>query len=193
MQYQRAEAPARPPVLLGCLGILAALLVLAIAAGSCVVFLESGADAGDLVLDPAELYAPGSVTYLGEDNVFIVRLPDGVFHALNNLDQPNRATPGARCRVRSVSIGDPTIAARYDAVRESLSPAADGATVIFTEDCNGAIYDLTGILLGAEGFNLDHHPVSIRDDGRLVVDLSERICTTRTATQLAATVDCPNP
>ncbi|MGK2964879.1 MAG: hypothetical protein ACSLFM_04660 [Tepidiformaceae bacterium] len=192
MQYQRAETPARPPVLLGCLGLLAGLAVLGIAVVSCVSFLESGADAGDLVLDPAELYARGSVTYLGEDNVFIVRLRDGTFHALNNLDQPNRATPGARCRVRSVSIGDPTIAARYDAVRESLSPAADGATVIFTEDCNDAIYDLTGVLLGAEGFNLDHHPTSIREDGRLVVDLSERICTARTATQLTQSVDCPD-
>ena len=55
-----------------------------------------------------------------------------------------------------------------------------------------AIYDLTGVLLGAEGFNLDQHPVSVRpSDGRLVVDLSERRCTTRTSDQLASPVSCP--
>lgn len=192
MQYQRAEAPARPPVLLGCLGLIAIIVVLGLAVGSCIVFLESGADTGELVLDPAEFYEPGSVTFLGNDNVYVVRLRDGTFYALDNLDQPNRATPGARCRVRSTSIADPAVAARYTAVRNTLSPAAHGATVIFVEDCNGAIYDLTGILLGAEGFNLDQHPVSVRPfDGRLVIDLSERRCTTRTSGQLAAPVSCP--
>lgn len=191
IHYQRAEAPNRPSALLGCFTILTLVVALGLAAGACVIFLDSGADTGTLVLEQAESYERGSLRYYGESNVYLVRLPDGVFYALSNLDQANRAAEGSRCRVQSTAVTSPSIADRYAEVAGAVSPAAAGANAVFTESCNGAIYDATGIVLTGLGYNLDRHPVSVRDDGRLAIELAERECTRRTEQAVAEPVVCP--
>jgi len=176
---------------LGCLTIITLIAALGLAAGSCVIFLESGADSGTLVLEQAESYERGSLRYFGDRNFYLLRLPDGEFFALSNLDQPNRANPDRRCRVQPTATDDPAIASRYPGVAPFLSPASRGADQVFYESCNGALYDATGVVLAAEGFNLDRFPVRILDDGRVAVDLADPTCSRRTADALALPVDCP--
>jgi hypothetical protein len=152
----------RPPVLLGCVTALAALVFL-FGIGSClVVYWESGADTGKVRLELAEAYGPGTVQFVGTHNLYIARLPGGAFLALADLD-------------------------RY---RGRLSTEARGSTLIFREDCNGALYDFTGIRLDADGPNLDRYPTSIDTDGYLVVDTSRRTCTVRSGPAEAVQRPC---
>lgn len=189
--YHRAPAPGRPSALLGCLTVLVLVAALALGAVSCVAFLDSGADAGELILEQAESYRPGALRYFGESNVFLVRLADGAFVALSDLDQANRAAEGARCRVASASVADAAVAEHYRSVVGSESPAARGAGIVLWESCNNALYDVIGTRLVGPGYNLDRHPVSVLEDGRVAIDLAERECSQRTEEQFRVPVDCP--
>ena len=169
----------RPPVLLGCLAAVAFVVAVFGFFAFLIVFLESGADTGKVRLEGAETYAPGSVGFIGEENLFLVRLADGAYVALADLDAPNRARAERRCRVAPLQPGDarlPGILERYGAV---MSDDAAGSTLVFREECGGAMYDVTGLRLDAEGRNLDRYPVSIDSAGRVVVDTAKRQCSQR--------------
>jgi hypothetical protein len=66
-----------------------------------------------------------------------------------------------------------------------LTGQAEGATLLFREDCNGAIYNVLGERLDAEGPNLDRYELTVNERGRVVVDVSRRICS-------AGPVDAPD-
>ncbi len=191
MPDERPAAVAPRPVAFGCtmaafaVGILVLFVILAAA------FLESGADTGETVLEVPEAYARGSFELNPRRGFYFVRLIDGEFLALNSLDAANRAAEGQRCRVAPLPSGDPALPDLLKRYAARLNPQAAGTTVLFREDCNGAVYDVTGLRLDAEGPNLDRHPVTVRADGRLSVDVSKRLCTRREGSELFAPLECP--
>ena len=69
----------RPPVLLGCAAALFLALLLGGFALVSLIFLDSGADSGVLRLNVPAAYAAGSVEFLGEHNVYLVKVRDGSF------------------------------------------------------------------------------------------------------------------
>ena len=190
MNIETPEA-VRPPVALGC--FIAAAVVVAIVGFLvfAVIFLESGADTGTVRLDVPEAYAEGSVEFVGAKNFFLVRLRDGSFLALSDLDAANRANQAQRCRVQLTPVTAASLGVTAEQLRSQMSPAASGANAVLAESCNGAIYDIAGTLLGAEGPNLDRHPVRVGDDGHLVVETRTRECSVRSRASIHADVDCP--
>ena len=154
------------------------------------VYLDSGANTGEMVLNDARAYADGSYEYVGERNYFVVRLPDSSFVALSDLDAANRATPDRRCRVQAVPPEDPGNAALIEAYGRRITPQAGGWNLVFRETCNGAVYDAAGIRLDRDGRNLDRFPASVDPEGRLVVDVSERECTERNGTNTFRSAAC---
>lgn len=189
MEHDDLPSP-RPPVFLGCFTALAVLVFL-FGIGSClVVYWESGADTGDIRLELAEAYAPGTVQYVGQRNLYVARLLDGSFLALADLDAANRANPARRCRVHPVPPGDPALPGLVDRYKERMSGAAPGSTLLFREDCNGALYDFTGVRLDADGPNLDRYPTSIDPSGYLIVNVSERQCSSREGPRTAVPREC---
>ena len=188
--YERSEAPGRPPVLLGCTAVVATLIFL-VGVGACaILFLESGADSGTFQLETAEGYAPGSVEFLGERNLFVVRTLDGAYFVLLDLDAANRVNQGTRCRVQPIPRSDPELVAIQSRYQSQFSPEAAGLAIVFRESCNGAVYDATGVRLDAEDArNLDRYRVEVATNGRLEVQAARR-CTRRTATDLFVEVRC---
>ncbi|MBE0609562.1 MAG: hypothetical protein IH609_09290 [Dehalococcoidia bacterium] len=181
---------ARPPVLLGCVSALAFVVAVFGFFAFLIVFLESGADTGKVRLEDAEAYVPGSVEFIGEENLFLVRLADGEYLALADLDAANRARPERRCRVAPMQLTDarlPGILERYGAV---MSDDATGSTLVFREECDGALYDVTGLRLDIDGRNLDRYPVSIDSAGRVVVDTAKRQCSQREQLNAFAPTGC---
>jgi hypothetical protein len=170
-----AAPSVKPPVALGCTLAAAAFVVAIVIALTFVVFLESGSDHGALTLDPAASYEPGTVTRVAEEGLYIVRLEDEFF-ALDDLDAANRASEGARCRVAPLAPSDPALPAILDEFGDVISPAAGGSTLVFREDCNGALYDATGARLDAAGPALTRYRTTIDQAGRLVVDTTRPLC-----------------
>ena len=186
------EMPSTRPVVLGCVGAAAALLLLVALAIFFVVFLESGADDGQLELQHEAAYDEGSVSFVGERNIYLVRLDGDDFYALHDLDAANRSNAQRRCRVTPIPTNDPGLPALLDQHRAAMSPQARGSTLLFRESCNNAVYDVTGLRLDDPSApNLDRYPVAIRSNGRVVIDLTERICTRRTPTGPFTPVPCP--
>lgn len=184
-------APAiRPPVALGCFGMLAAVVVIVGAVIFGVMYLESGTNTR-VILGDAASYAPSSVTFEPDYNLYIVRMGDGSFFPLSDLDAANRANPGRRCRVSLIPTDDPALPGILELHRSDFSPRAANSTAVFRETCNGALYDATGVRLNGEGLNLDRHDYTIDDDGRLAVKNAVRECTQRDGTNYYAPVDCP--
>jgi len=190
MAENRPISIAPRPVAFGCTmaafaaGIVVLFFILAAA------FLGSGADTGETVLELPEAYARGSFERNLQRGFYFVRLIDGEFLALNSLDAANRAASGQRCRVSPLPADDPTLPGLLKRYAARLNPQAAGTTVLFREDCNGAVYDVTGLRLDGEGPNLDRHPVTVRADGRLSVDVSERLCSQREGSELFAPAEC---
>jgi hypothetical protein len=177
-------------VALGCTAVLALLVIAAAGLVFAGRFFESGADTGETLLGDREAYAKGSVEYIKERNFYLVRLGDGAYLALADIDAANRANTQRRCRVAPIDAADPALPAliaRYGAV---MSPPASGSTLLLREDCNGVLYDVAGARLDREGPNLDRFPVRIGEDRRLRVDLSKRICTARAGADPFATTSC---
>jgi hypothetical protein len=192
MQPDGVPSP-RPPVFLGCFTAVAALLLLVGIVSFFIIYWESGANTGEYRLDHAEAYPRGSVQFFGPRNFFIARLADGSFLALDDLDAANRAALGRRCRVQAVPANDPTLPALLERYEERLSPAARRSRFLFREDCNGALYDFTGVRLDADGPNLDRYTTSIDATGHLVVNVSERFCSSRNGANFVEEQECrPN-
>jgi hypothetical protein len=191
VSYHRGDTPGRPPVLLGC-GALLGILVLLVSGGVCAaVFLESGADSGMIQLQDAGAYAPGSVEFVSEFNLFIVRDLDGNYHALDDLDAANRASQSRRCRVQAIPAAHPDFARLRVDYNAALSPPGRRLSFLFREDCNGALYDGAGVRLNASGErNLDRFAVSEASNGRLEVSTGERICTQTQGPEFFAPLDC---
>lgn len=184
---------ARPPVFLGCFTALAFLVLVFGLGAFLIVFLESGADTGRVRLEEADAYAPGTVDFVGEENLYLVRLPGGDFLALSDLDAANRARPERRCRVAPMAMTDARLPGLLERYAGRMSAAAAGTTLIFREECGGATYDVTGLRLDAEGRNLDRYPVSIDATGHVVVDTSKRECSERRETSQYVGVKCSGP
>ncbi len=171
---------------------MAAAVVLAVfVAGFTLVFLDSGADSGQLVLDEADAYGRGTVEFVSQRNFYLVRLADGSFLALSDLDAANRASPQRRCRASPMAAGDARLPGLLQRFGSRLSDQAGGSTLLLREDCNGAIYDVAGARLDGEGPNLDRYPVEIRADGKLSVEAGKRRCTERVGAEAFAPVSCP--
>lgn len=190
MNRDSAPEGVRPPVALGCVFAAAVVVALFGMVAFVVVFLESGADTGELRLDVAEAYAPGEVTFISTENVFLVRLADGSFRALSDLDAANRANQGNRCRVNLTSISDGTLGAPANTLAAQLSLEAAGSDSVFREACLGSVYDIAGAKLLGEGSNLDRHPVEVDSTGRVNIDTSKRECSVRTSRATFAPVSC---
>jgi hypothetical protein len=170
----------RPPVALGCFFALAVVVLVAGMVAFGIVFLESGANTGQVGLEAADAYAPGTVEFISEENVFLVRLANGDFLSLADLDAANRANQGRNCRVGLVPMGEPSLGISVEVLRTRMSIEAAGATSVFYEPCLGSIYDVAGARLNGPGANLERHPVAVNAAGRVVIDLSERECSRRT-------------
>lgn len=191
MSIEPGPQAVRPPVALGCFAAIAAVVVLGAIVVFLAIFLESGADDGKVQLEVPEAYAEGSVEFVGEKNFFLVRLQDGSFLAVSDLDAANRANQARRCRVQLTALREASVASNADQLRARMTPGAAGAEAVLVESCNGRTYDIAGAILDGEGPNLDRFPVSIDGAGRLRVDASTRECSHRTATAPFATIDCP--
>lgn len=189
--YPQDQAAPRP-VFMGCALALVSVVAAVALIGGCIVFAESGANDGTVTLRDARSYAPGSIEYSGEGNFFIVRTLDGAFVILSDLDAANRANQAQRCRVSRVGADDPAIAGLLNQYRSRISPEAGGATSLFRETCNNAVYDFLGIRLDQDGPNLDRLSSAVNDRRLLVVDTRGRTCTERTAESMSREVDCPD-
>lgn len=176
-------------MLLGCAAAAVAVLVLVAGAIALIVFLESGADDGDVALEAVGAYPPGSFQRFAEHGFYVVSFR-GEILALSDLDAANRAAEGRRCRVAPLAASDPNLREALDRYGASISPLAAGTTLVFHEECNGALYDAAGVRLDAEGRNLDRFRVSVDDADRLVVHTAERTCSERTANSTAAPSRC---
>ena len=179
----------KPPVALGCFFGVSVVVVLFGILAFAIVFLESGADTGALKLSVVEAYAPGSIEFVGDHNLFLARLPDGSFVAMADMDAQNRQSSGARCRVGLAAIDDPSLWLSPEVMRSLQSPRASGSTQVLRETCYGAIYDITGVILARDGRNLDQYAVDT-SSGVVVVDRSKRSCTHRTQAALFVSQSC---
>ncbi|MCK9517740.1 MAG: hypothetical protein M0R74_01755 [Dehalococcoidia bacterium] len=190
MDDSQAAPAVRPPVALGCFGMAAAVVAIVGVVIFGIQYLESGTSTR-VALGPAASYAPSSITFEAEHNLYIVRMGDGTFFALSDLDAANRAKPGRRCRVSLIPTDDPALPGILELHRNDFSPRAAGSTAVFRETCNGALYDATGVRLNGEGLNLDRHEYSVDDSGRLEVKTAVRHCTRHEGADYFAPVDCP--
>ena len=188
---ERPAPAVRPPVALGCTLAVATLVIAAIVLTLFIVFLESGASDGKVVLEDAHAYANGSVEYVSKSNFFLVRLQDGTFLALSDLDARNRASAQRRCRVAPLNIADPALPGLLARYAPRMSPNAAGSTLLFREDCNLAVYDFTGTRLDSDGPNLDRLAVTLTGGGKLAVDVTKRICTRHEGRETAVPARCP--
>jgi hypothetical protein len=188
---ERPAPAVRPPVALGCTFAVAAVVFVVLVATLLIVFLESGANEGNVALEDARAYANGSVEYVSKSNFYLVRLQDGTFLALSDLDAPNRASAQRRCRVAPLNSADPALPGLVAKYATRMSPDAAGSSLLFREDCNLAIYDFTGTRLDADGPNLDRLAITLTDAGKLAVNVTKRTCTRREGTESAVPAKCP--
>jgi hypothetical protein len=169
----------------------AAAAFVVVVALSLVIFLESGSNAGRVTLNVLEAYPPGTVTRFPEEGFYVVRLPDGAVLALSDLDRANRVATGRRCKVAPIAAADPAYRPTLDRYVASFSREATGATLIFREECHGAIYDAAGMRLDSTGPNLDRLGTMLDEAGRLVVLTARRECSLRDDEVGRRVVDCP--
>ncbi len=180
----------RPPVALGCVGAAAFVGVVIVLAAAAIGFFESGANSGELVLAPADSYANGAVEFVAERNIYVARLADSSFVALSDLDAANRASAQRRCRVTRIPLADPQLPGLLTTYAGRMSAKAAGTTFLFREDCNSALYDVTGVRLDSDAPNLERHPLNIDSAGLLTVDVSKGICTKRNGANPLAPAKC---
>ena len=188
----RPAPPARP-VALGCTLAVAAVALVILVAVLGVIYIESGADTGEAVLDPVGAYAPGTVSFVPAEHLFVVRTPAGDLLVVGDLDRGQREARQLQCRVAPLLPGDPSLARLLDEHGDSLSADAAGTQFLFREGCSGAVYDLAGVRLDADGPNLDRYAVSVDDAGRVVVDLQDRTCTRREGVRSLVEEPCNGP
>ena len=188
------EAPRLPhtsdPRPIGCLAIVAAVVFVGFFVGFLILFLGSGAETGEVALRPAASYAPGSYDYNGERNFYLIRLGNGTFLALADLDAANRAAEGRRCRVAPIPGNAPDLPGIIDMYAARIDGPAEGSTLVFREDCNGALYNVLGERLDAEERNLDRYDVSVNGSGNVVVDVSLRRCSVGPFDMADSEIEC---
>ncbi|MFN0096852.1 MAG: hypothetical protein ACKVVT_19000 [Dehalococcoidia bacterium] len=182
MTHEIHTPSVRPPVALGCAAMVAVVALLAGAVVFAVTFLESGSDSSRAVLDPVDAYPPDSFAFEPEHHIYLVRIGPARFFALHDLDASNRAAQGRRCRVVTADRAQPAFRGVAERFSGRQSPGAAQFELFFYEECNGAVYDATGIRLDRDGRNLDRYPVEIDDAGRVVVDFGKRQCSRREGT-----------
>jgi hypothetical protein len=182
-------APGRP-VFLGCVAMIGLAVFIVAGAIFFVTFLESGSATGRIVLEDARAYPAGSVVRNAENGFYLVRLADGSFLALADLDAANRAASGNRCKVAPLAQDDPDLPAAVNSYGSRRTPAAIALALIFREDCNGALYDASGARLDADGRSLDRYDVSTNAAGRVVVDTARRSCSARAAGAAPQAISC---
>lgn len=174
---------------LGCAGALLGLAAVAVFGFFFVGFLESGADAGVIALDPAASYGAGTLTYEPKHNLYVVRQLDGSFVALSDLDAANRAAP-TRCRVAQVGLADPVLPRLLGQYASRMNATARGSSVLLQEACHRATYDITGLRLDADGPNLDRFETGVDGQGRLTVNVTRRTCSVRSGADEFAAAPC---
>lgn len=185
----RGEPPTGKPSATGCVLALAAVAASVAAAALFLVFLESGADSGQVVLLDQRAYAQGTVTYVPDQGFFLVRLAGG-FVALADLDAANGAAAGRRCRVHTIEGGTTVADDLLARFASRASSPARGAVLLLGEDCNGAVYDVAGVRLDRDGPNLDRFAVTVNERGRVVVSPQERSCTARAGSDVSVPRRC---
>jgi hypothetical protein len=190
MTIERPQAAIRPPVMLGCTAVVAGVALIVVVVVFAIAFLDSGADSGEVTLQDARAYPPGSFEYIGQHNFYIVRLPDNTLVALSDLDAANRASTQRRCRVAEIGLSDPQLPALLQRLGARMSPQARGSTLLLSEDCNHAVYDQAGLRLDADGPNLDRYATKLDSQGRVVVSLTKRTCSERSEETLFAPATC---
>ncbi|MGD9933999.1 MAG: hypothetical protein AB7T37_09795 [Dehalococcoidia bacterium] len=181
---------ARPPILLGCSVALTLLLGAIVFASACVVFLESGADSGKVVLEAEGAYPPGSITRVVSSGFYIVNLRGEGLFALSDIDAPNRASASRRCRVEAINPADPAYTEARTQYADRFASSALTAAIVLRENCNGAIFDATGARIDQPGQNLDRLEVTVDDLGRIVVNTARRTCSEGVLANRVE-VDCP--
>ena len=190
MKLDPGTESVRPPVALGCfLGVAVIAAIVGLVAFG-IVFLESGANNGEVALEVAAAYAPGSAQFISSENVFLVRQVDGDFVALLDLDAANRANQAQRCRVNLTPISASGLGVPAEQLTSQMSSGAAGSNSVLFESCLGSIYDIAGVRLNGVGPNLDRYTVRIDDSGRVVIDTTKRLCSRRTETAKSASVSC---
>lgn len=190
MAQREGPELAKPPVALGCFFAVSVVVAIFGLAAFAIVFLESGADTGKIELDAADSYRAGTAEFVSEHNIYLVRLPDGSFVALADMDAANRASTGSRCRVGVAPLAEADSPLSTEQLRSRMSAEAAGSSVVLRETCFGAVYDIAGVRLTGDGRNLDRFDVGIDSGGRVVADRSERSCSVREGATWASPVDC---
>ena len=190
MDDSQSIPTSRPPVLLGCFASLTLLFLLVVGAGACITFLESGANSGKVVLEPAGAYPPGTITRVVQSGFYLVNLRGEGLFALSDIDAVNRASDSRRCRVETIDPADPAYADARTRYVDRFTASALTAAIVLRENCNGAIFDGTGARLDQDGPNLDRLEVSVDDTGRVVVNTARRTCS-EGALGNRVSVDCP--
>ena len=180
---------ARPPVALGCAAAIAVVVAIIAIVAFGVTYLESGADSQEVTLGLRDSYALGTVTPIPTERLFVVRLAEGTFLALADLDDAARAAGRQGCRVAPIPRDDPRLPQLLAAHETRVSPAASGLQLLFA-GCEGAIYDVTGLRIDGDGANLDRYAISSDRDGHLTVDLQDRTCSERSGEQPFQEVAC---
>lgn len=189
MRAPGSEPPTAKPSAAGCVLGALAMGALVFAVAFVVIFLESGADSGAIVLRDQRAYARGTATHVTEHGFFLVRL-GGDLLALSDLDAANRTASGQRCRVHTIEPGTAAADDLLGRFAGRVSPAAVGTVLLLGEDCNGAVYDIAGVRLDGDGPNLDRLGVALDDRGRVVVTPQERTCSERVGGDYALPRDC---
>ncbi|HJP40878.1 MAG TPA: hypothetical protein QGF35_04150 [Dehalococcoidia bacterium] len=173
---------------LGCFLTIATIGLLTLTVIFLVVFLESGADTGEVVLLDQRTYPPGTIIHVAEHGFFVVRIGADLL-AISDLDAAN-ATAGRKCRARLVPPGSEVRPGPEPTLLGRASPEAEGSVLFLAEECNGAVYDVVGTRLDRDGPNLDRFAVEIDDSGSIVVDRQSRSCTLRRDEALRLERDC---
>ena len=175
---------------IGCSLALLAVVLAVLFVGGCIAFAESGADSGKVTLRDANSYEFGSVDFIGENNFFLSRTPQGEFLALSDLDSANRSNAARQCRANLVNFRDPAHPRLTQEYSGRFSSEAGSSRVLFREACNDAVYDLAGVRLDEDGRNLDQFSVTIDDRNQVVVDVSRRICSAREEQEYRLPASC---
>ena len=131
-------------------------------------------EASILVAGPLDDFELGTVSYFKLDHVFIVRMTDGALLALYDLG-PNlqaKVKQGDQdalgCRVQFVDD--------ENGVARGGDPPPGFEDKVFTEDCQGDLWDAAGrYLAGPSEVDLDRFPLNVVDDV-VQVDVSNRRC-----------------
>lgn len=164
---------------LAAVGVLALLSLVAVAA-----YLDPGdvGKPGRFVAGRVDDLQPGSVRYFEGEHFYLVRLADGSFLALYDIDRHRQilsvgatGDPRFGCRVRAMSAATNEGVANILRASGTVVPGFEGQA--FRTPCTGATFDMTGRrLFGPAPTDLDRFPVRTLAGGFVEVNLASRQC-----------------